>query len=127
MKILLVDKNDIATISRVEFLQDQAHHEVESVSTFDAFKARFAKGRYKIVILDFAFEAGKEALDYIDRIDPEQRVITISDSDDYSEPHGCLYCVKRFRRRRLKKPFPLMELADLIRDFDLVSCAHYHE
>jgi DNA-binding NtrC family response regulator len=127
MKILLVDKDDISTISRVEFLRNQTRHDIEFVSTFDAFKAQFAKGRYRIVVLDFAFESGKKALEYIDKIDPDQRVITISDSEEYSEPDGCLSCVERFRRRRLKKPFPLTELVDLICNFDLTGCAYYHE
>jgi DNA-binding NarL/FixJ family response regulator len=127
MKLLLIDKQDLSTFAREEVLRDQYHHEVDYAFTFDEFKEKYAVGKYRIIILDFMLEAGAKALEEIDRLDPKQRVIILSASEAYSEPHGCAYCVEHYNRRRLKKPVGVMELADLIRDFDYASCTHYHD
>jgi DNA-binding NarL/FixJ family response regulator len=127
MKLLLIDKQDLSTFAREEVLRDQYHHEVDYAFTFEEFKKKYAAGKYRIIILDFMLEVGAKALEEIDRLDPKQRVIILSASEAYSEPHGCAYCVEHYNRRRLKKPVGVMELADLIRDFDYASCSHYHE
>jgi len=127
MKLLLIDKKDLSTFAREEVLRDQYHHDVDYAFTLEEFRAKYAKGAYRIVIVDFALEVGAAALEAIDRIDPNQRVILLSDSDAYSEPEGCAYCVEHHNRRRLKKPVGVMDLANLIRDFDYTRCAYYHE
>jgi len=127
MKLILIDKQDIATIAREEVLRDQYHYKVDYAFTFEDFQSKFAVGKYRIVILDFAIEPGAEALEFVNSQDPTQRMIVISASNEYSEPHGCAYCVEHFNRRRLMKPFSVMELANLIRDFEETSCAYYRE
>ena len=127
MKLILVDKKDIATFAREEVLRDQYHHTVDYAFTFDEFAGKFAVDKYRIVILDFAIEAGAKALEAVNRLDPKQRVIVISASEAYSEPHGCAYCVEHYNRRRLKKPVGVMDLANLIRDFDYSPCTYYHD
>jgi len=127
MKILLADKKGIATSARKEVLEDRFHYDVDSVSTFEEFKALYAAGKYHIVIVDFTMESGREVLDLIDRIDAKQRVIILSASEDYSEHKGCAYCVEHHYRRRLKEPIGILELGNLIRDFDYTRCAFYHE
>ena len=127
MKLILIDKQDIATIAREEVLRDRFHFTVDYALTFEEFNAKYAVGKYHTVIVDFAMDAGAKALAHIDKVDPKQRVVVISASEAYSEPLGCDYCVKHYNRRRLKKPFGVMELADLIRDFDETACAFYHQ
>ena len=127
MKLILVDRNDIGSLSRLQALKDQHGFYVDFTFSLESFLRQFARDKYHIVIIDFSIESGKDALDHVDSIDPKQRVITISASDAYSEPHGCAYCVEHFNRRRLKKPFPVMELVNLINDFDQVGCEHYHD
>jgi len=127
MKLLFVDKKDIATFARLEVLRDQYHHQVDYASTFDEFLSEYAVDKYHIVILDFAVEAGAKAIEYIDRTDPKQRVIIISVSEAYSEPNGCVHCAGHFNRHRLKEPVGVMDLANAIRDFDYAPCAHYRD
>ena len=127
MKLILVDKQDLSTIAREEILRDQFHFEVDYAFTFEDFAAKFAKGKYRVVLIDFAIEAGAKALELVDEVDPKQRVVILSASESYSEPHGCPYCVEHYNRRRLKKPVSVIEVANLIRDFDYTSCAYYHE
>ena len=127
MKLILVDKKDLAAFAREEVLKDQYHHTVDNAFTFDEFKSKFAAGKYHIVILDFATEVGAKALEEIDRLDPNQRVITLSASEGYSEPKGCAYCVEHHNRRHLKEPVSVMELANVVREFDDTRCAYYHD
>ncbi|MHC3993364.1 response regulator [Thiomicrolovo sp. ZZH C-3] len=127
MNLLLIDKQGLATYAREEILHDQYHHHVDYVFTFEDFKAKYAVGRYNIVIVDFALEAGVEALKMIDSLDPKQRVIILSAIDDYSEHKGCAYCVEHHNRRRLKEPVSIADLANLIKNFDYTTCAHYHD
>lgn len=127
MKLMLVDRNDVGSLTRLQALKDQHGFDVDFAFTYEMFASNFAKGKYRIVLIDFAVEAGRDALELIDSVDPKQRVITISASDTYSEPHGCAYCVEHFNRRRLKKPFSVMELVNLIHDFDQSGCEYYHD
>lgn len=127
MKLLLIDKQGLATFAREEVLKDQFHHHVDYAFSYDEFKAKYRPGSYKIVIVDFALDYGAKALEDIDRIDPKQRVVILSESEAYSEPRGCAYCVEHYNRRRLKPPVSVMELGNLIRDFDDTSCAYYHD
>lgn len=127
MKLLLIDKQGLATYAREEILKDQFHHNVDYAFSYDEFKAKYAAGIYSIVIVDFALDYGTKALEEIDRIDPKQRVIILSESEAYSEPNGCAYCVEHHNRRRLKPPVSIIELGSLIRDFDYTSCAYYHD
>lgn len=127
MKLLLIDKAGLATFAREEILQDQFHHRVDYAFSYNEFKAKYRVGLYRVVIVDFALEFGAKALEEIDRLDAKQRVIILSESEAYSEPNGCAYCVAYHNRRRLKEPVSVMELGSLIRDFDYTNCAYYHD
>jgi DNA-binding NtrC family response regulator len=127
MKLILIDQDNIATIAREEILTDQYHYDVDNALTFDDFKSKYTVGKYHIVILDFAIDAGAKALEYIDKTDPKQRVIVISAGKEYNVEYGCDYCVEHYNRRLLKKPLSVMELANVIREFDDTSCAYYHD
>lgn len=127
MKLILIDKQDVATLARETVLRDQYHFSVEYVFSFEEFKRKYSAGKYHVVILDFALDAGAKALELVDRTAPKQRVVVISASEAYSEPLGCAYCVEHHNRRRLKKPFSVMELAEIVQEFDNTSCAYYHD
>lgn len=132
MKILFIDQNNFQTQTRATLINDMPNHTVEIIDNIDDLKHSFVKGAYDIVIIDFDNEdekgcIGTRCLDYVDSIDAHQRVITLSASDKYSDPHGCQHCVNTYRRRRLNKPTPLHNLVRLIDGFDNYSCDHYHE
>lgn len=127
MKLLLVDKNDFTTLSRAQLLDEFGHHKVDVVHSYDAVQSCYEKNKYHIVVIDFSIPSGIEAIRWIEQIDAMQRIVTISNSESYSELRGCRHCVEHHRRRRLKKPFAINTLVELIREFDLISCEHYHE
>jgi DNA-binding NtrC family response regulator len=123
-KILFVDDDNLQTETRAQLLMDTRHHVVVVVDSFDEVKILYQKGKFDIVIIDFARDFGLKSLQYIDSIDPMQKMITISENEEYSESKGCEYCVTHHQRRRLKPPFPFPELVRLIEQFELTSCKY---
>ena len=123
-KILFIDNDDFQTEMRAQLLSDTYHHQVVVVDSFEEVEILYQKNKFDIVIIDFARDFGAESLKYIDSIDHMQRMITISENEEYSEPKGCDYCVSHHQRRRLKLPFPFPELVHLIDSFEMTMCAH---
>ena len=124
LKILFIDDDDFQTEARAQLLTDMRHHLVVVVDSFEEVKILYQKGKFDIVIIDFARDFGLESLNYIDTVDPMQKMITISENEEYSEGKGCDYCVARHRRRRMKPPFSFPELVRFIENFDLTICAY---
>lgn len=122
-KILFIDDDDFQTEMRAQLLADTRHHQVDIADSFDHVKELYKKNKYDVVIIDFSRDFGEESLRYIDAIDAMQKMITISESEEYSEPHGCDYCVSHHQRRRLKSPFPFPELVHLVESFEMTICA----
>ena len=127
MNLLLIDKIGLAVSAREMVFEEQYHFNVDHAYTVEDVREKYAADKYDVVIVDFSYEPGAEALTLIEGINPKQRVIVLSDSDAYSEPNGCAYCVEHSNRRRLKSPVSIMALANLVRDFDYTQCAHFHE
>ena len=123
-KILFIDNDDFQTEMRAQLLSDTYHHQVVVVDSFEEVEILYQKNKFDIVIIDFARDFGAESLKYIDSIDHMQRMITISENEEYSEPQGCDYCVSHHQRRRLIPPFPFPELVHLIDSFEMTMCAH---
>ena len=123
-KILFIDNDDFQTEMRAQLLSDTYHHQVVVVDSFEEVEILYQKNKFDIVIIDFARDFGAESLKYIDSIDHMQRMITISENEEYSEPKGCDYCVSHHQRRRLIPPFPFPELVHLINSFEMTMCAH---
>ncbi len=121
-KILFIDNDGFQTEMRAQLLTDTRQHEVEIADSFDDVKALYKKNKYDIVIIDFSRDFGVESLRYIDEADSMQKMITISENEDYSEQRGCDYCISHHQRRRLIPPFPFPELVRLVENFDLSIC-----
>lgn len=123
-KILFIDDDNLQTETRAQLLMDTRQHIVVVVDSFDEVKILYQKDKFDIVIIDFARDFGMKSLRHINTIDPMQRMITISENEEYSEPNGCEYCVKYHQRRRLKPPFPFPELVRLIEQFQITTCLY---
>ncbi len=108
---------------RAQLLTDTRQHQVDIADSFEHVKELYKKNKYDIVIIDFARDFGAEGLRYIDAIDRMQKMITISENEEYSEQQGCDYCVSHHQRRRLVPPFPFPELVRLVESFELTVCA----
>ena len=121
-KILYIDNDDFKTEMRAQLLIDTHHHQVDIADSFDDVKAFYKKNKYDVVIIDFSRDFGIEGLRYIDEIDHMQKMITISDNEEYSEQKGCDYCISHHQRRRLIPPFPFPELVRLVERFEMTIC-----
>jgi len=126
-KILFIDDDDFQTEMRAQLLSDTHKHEVVIVDSFEEVKILYAKNKFDLVIIDFSRDFGLESLRHIDSIDPMQPIITISETEEYSEQLGCDYCIAHHRRRRLIPPFPFPELLRLVENFDLSVCPVKHK
>lgn len=122
-KILFIDNDNFQTEMRAQLLTDTRQHQVDIADSFEHVKELYKKNKYDIVIIDFARDFGAEGLRYIDAIDRMQKMITISENEEYSEQKGCDYCVSHHQRRRLVPPFPFPELVRLVESFELTICA----
>ena len=130
MNILLIDESNLQTTLRATLLEEQSY-QVTVIESYEELVELYQIGRFDVVIIDFELQSsgeliGQESLDYIDAINPKQRVITLSASKKYSDPYGCEHCVAHFNRRRLNKPTPIRNILRLIQDFDISPCDHYH-
>jgi len=123
-KVLFIDEDNFQTEMRAQLLQ--AQHDVDVANSFDEVKSLFEKDKYDIVIIDFSRDFGLESLQYIDKIDNMQDMITISINEEYSAQQGCDYCLAHHKRRRLIPPFPFPELQRLVDSFDLTICPAKH-
>jgi DNA-binding NtrC family response regulator len=121
-KILFIDNDNFQTEMRAQLLTDTRQHQVDIADSFEHVKELYKKNKYDIVIIDFARDFGAEGLRYIDAIDRMQKMITISENEEYSEQKGCDYCVSHHQRRRLVPPFPFPELVRLVESFELTVC-----
>ena len=121
-KILFIDDDNFQTEMRAQLLTDTRQHQVDIADSFEDVKKFYRKNKYDIVIIDFARDFGVESLRYIDDMDHMQKMITISENEEYSEPNGCDYCISHHQRRRLIPPFPFPELVHLVESFELTIC-----
>ncbi len=123
-KILYIDNDDFQTEMRAQLLVDTRQHKVDIADSFEHVKELYKKNKYDIVIIDFARDFGAQGLNYIDGMDPMQKMITISENEEYSEQKGCDYCVAHHQRRRLVPPFPFPELVHIVESFEMTICAY---
>jgi len=121
-KILFIDNDDFKTEMRAQLLTDTRQHQVDIADSFEDVEKFYVKNKYDIVIIDFSRDFGIDGLHYIDAIDHMQKMITISENEEYSEQKGCDYCVSHHQRRRLIPPFPFPELVRLVESFELTIC-----
>ncbi|MDA3945361.1 MAG: response regulator [Helicobacteraceae bacterium] len=121
-KILFIDDDNFQTETRAQLLTDTHQHVVVIVDSFEEVEILYQKNKFDIVIIDFARDFGLKSLRYIERMDPMQKIITISENEEYSEHKGCDYCVSHYSRRRLKPPFAFLKLLRLVESFELSMC-----
>ncbi len=131
MNILIIDQKDLQTTLRTDLL-NKRNHTITVIDSFNALKEVYTPTAFDIVLIDFDMLdsekcIGKNCLHYIETLFPKQRTITLSATNQYSDPHGCKHCVVHNNRKRLNKPTPINNIIRLIEYFDDYPCDHYHE
>lgn len=84
----------------------------------------YEKNKYDVVIINFTLDFGHDILEQILKVDPKQRVITVSEKLIGSEEKGGDYCQAHYNKRRLLKPVDIIELIKLIKNFDNNECKY---
>jgi len=126
-KILFIDNDDFQTEMRAQLLTDTRQHVVVVVDSFEEVEILYQKDKFDIVIIDFARDFGLKSLRYIDSIDKTQKMITISENEEYSDQKGCEHCSVHHMRRRLIPPFSFPDLVHLVENFDFSMCTHKND
>lgn len=127
MKILFVDSKSTQNSIRVGLLEQMAHHEVTLVDTLNAAMKFYLSEEPDMVLIDFTVDFGAEALHKILETNPQQQIITISDTLDCSEILGCDFCLEHYRKRRLLKHQGIHDLIYLIENFPEMPCEFAHK
>jgi len=127
MNILFIDNKSIQNTIRLSLLEQMAHHKVHLCSTYEEALEYFNADSPELVLIEFGNEDGQKALTKILELNPEQKVITISDSLDCSELLGCGFCLEHYQKKRVLKHQGIHELLYLIDNFDEMPCEHAHK
>lgn len=127
MKILMIDRAGFQLQTRKTLVEDAIHDaEVDIISTLGELYTAYKKDLYKIVMIDNTIENGQECVDYILGIDPEQRILVVSDSV-HCVIRRCGDCVAQHHIRRLNNPTPIKNIVRMLDRFDGYECDHYDE
>lgn len=127
MKILFIDNKSIQNSIRIGLLEQMAHHDVRLIDDLEGAMEFFASEAPEMVLIDFSVEFAREALSRILEIDPQQAIISISDSLDCSEFLGCDFCLEHYNKKRLLKHQGIHDLLYLIENFEEMPCEFAHK
>jgi len=123
MKILLVDIDDQIKVILNVFTSISDTYEAIYCHNFECSIKEYNENDIDIVIIDPTQIFGRKVLDYILKKNSKQKVITISDHLEHTEPKGCDYCQKYYNKVRLLKPVDTHELLGYFRNFRSEECA----
>ena len=118
MNILLLS-NDYTINSYLEIGQHQLNY---SFINSDNPMEDYQNNHFDIIIIDIS--TYKEALLKILELNPQQKIIVISDNLDCIDEVGCQHCPEKYNKHRLLKPVEIRSLLDLIIDFDSQECKY---
>lgn len=127
MKILFIDNKSTQNSIRTVLIEQMAHHEVTLIDNLDGAMEFYLCEGPEMVLIDFTVDFGAEALHKILEINPQQQIITISDTLDCSEMLGCDFCLEHYRKRRLLKHQGIHDLIYLIDNFPEMPCEFAHK
>ena len=127
MKILFIDKKSIQNSIRIGLLEQMGHHEVYLTDDYEEAMDFYTSESPDVVVLEFTVYFGMDALYKILRLDPRQKIITLSDSLDCSELIGCEHCLHHYHKKRVLKHQGIHDLLYLIDNFSEMPCEYAHK
>jgi len=127
MNILFIDKQSIQNSIRLGLLEQMAHHQVYMSDDYGDAIDYYKSNKPDIVLIEFTIESGERYLQKILELNPQQKIITISDSLDCSETLGCDYCIVNYKKKRVLKHQGIHDLLYLIDNFNEMPCEYAHK
>lgn len=124
MKLLLIDGTDDIK-SLFEHLNSFEQFDVNICEDTSEAEKIVKFQNIDIVIIDIDKQTGTEFLNYLLKITPKQRIITVSENWGCSDEQNAEHCKKNYNKRRLLKPICTHTLVEYLKNFDLKGCAYY--
>ena len=124
MNILYIDNPSLQLQIRLQNIEDSGQHTVEMADSLGDVYIMFQKDKYDIVIIDHGIENGMRYIEHINDIDPQQKILVVSDAVT------CIYqrcdeCVEKHHVRRLNNPTTMKNIMRMVTGFELYECDHY--
>jgi len=127
MKILFIDNKSMQNSIRIGLMDQLAHHDVHLIDEMTGAVDFYVSESPDMVVIEFSTSFGMDALYKILEINPQQKIIALSDSLDCSELLGCDYCLESYHKRRVLKHQGIHDLLYLIDNFSEMPCEFAHK
>lgn len=124
MKILYMDKPSLSSQIRIQTIEENTLATVERATSLGDVHILYKKEKYDLFLLDHALEGALEAVQYINTVNPKQKILTISDAK-YCLYSSCEECVAKHQSRRLNNPTTMQNILRFIHKFSEYNCDHY--
>ncbi len=124
MNILYIDKLGLQTQIRISNLEELSSHTVQHAQNFSDIHLMYEANKFELVVIDHAIENGIEFVEYIHKLDKNQKVLSVSGAG-FCMHQSCDDCVQNYNARRLNNPTTLKNFMRMCNDFSKYNCDHY--
>jgi len=127
MKLLMIDHSGLQVQTRKMFIEEAvSSSNIDIANTLGEVIIAYKKGLFDLVILDHTIENGSKCAEYILEIDPQQKILVVSDAIRCIITR-CEDCVNNHNVRRLSNPTSIRNISRMIGNYDHYQCDHYDE
>lgn len=125
MKILIIDHTGLQVQTRKMFIEEAVTPcIIDIANTLGEVMTGYKKDLFDLIILDHTIENGSKCAEYILEIDPQQKILVVSDAIACVITR-CEDCVQNHDLRRLSNPTSIRNIARMIGNFSNYKCDHY--
>lgn len=119
--------NDDVTVQFMGILsENKKQFRVIQAVDFDDAMDKYTNNAIDFVIVDFSYAVYDAVYKEIMKINPKQKIITLSYEVKCSSTLGCAHCVENAHEKRLLKPFNPKDLLSLLTNFENGICKYYN-
>lgn len=126
VNILLMDNDDVTVQFMGILSENKKQFRVIQAVDFDDAMDKYTNNAIDFVIVDFSYAVYDAVYKEIMKINPKQKIITLSYEVKCSSTLGCAHCVENAHEKRLLKPFNPKDLLSLLTNFENGICKYYN-
>jgi hypothetical protein len=118
MNILIIDtcEETILKLSILSKVFDNLN--LKHLLDYDESLEYYTSTSIDYLIVDFSLNNNNMFVDEVLKRNPQQKIITLSNILKCSDKNGCDHCINNYNKRRLFKPFSVIEIVKVLKDFD---------
>ncbi len=121
----MIDHTGLQLQTRKMFIEEAiSGSSVETANTLGEVFIAYKKDLFHMVVLDHTIENGLKCFEYILEIDPQQKILIVSDAIRCVITR-CEDCVNNHNIRRLSNPTSIRNITRMISGFNGYTCDHY--